>query len=446
MARNTLFAAVNIALALLVHPISAQPPAPTHKPGDTKSLPEPFATPSKTKFAAVVGWPADKAPKAPAGFRVNAYMQPIENPRWIYVLPNGDILVAQSRTLPKPEMPEPDPEKRKKKEEMKKGMEKSKTVTGDSPNKITVLRDADGDGKAETHETFLENLNQPFGMLLLKDTLYVATTDAVLAFPYQPGQRKITATGKKICSLPAGGYNNHWTRNIVANQDGSKVYISVGSASNVGENGMQEEEQRACILEMNPDGSGLRTFASGLRNPVGMDWNPQSGALWAAVNERDELGDDLVPDYITSVQDGAFYGWPFSYFGSHEDPRRKGERPDLVAKAIVPDLPVGAHTASLGFVFYDGQSFPSKYRDGAFIGQRGSWNRSDFAGYRVAFVPFQAGKPTGPPEDFLTGFLANDFEAYGRPVGVAIAPDGSLLVADEPGNTIWRVSVAKNSR
>lgn len=443
MTHNQLRLSLSITLALSACFLLAQPPAAA--PGDqvAKKLPEPFATPSKTKFAEVIGWPAGKTPKAPAGFRVNAFLQPIENPRWIYLLPNGDILVAQSRTLPKPEKEEePDPAKKKKKEEMKKGMEKSKTVTGDSPNKIALLRDADKDGTAEIHDTFLENLNQPFGMLLLKDTLYVANTDAVLAFPYHTGERKITAAGKKICSLPAGGYNNHWTRNIVANKEGTKLYVSVGSASNVGEHGMKEEEQRANILEMNPDGSGLRVFASGLRNPVGMDWQPESGALWTAVNERDELGDDLVPDYITSVQDGGFYGWPYSYFGSNEDPRCKGERPDLVAKAIIPDVALGSHTASLGLAFYDGQSFPEKYRGGAFIGQRGSWNRSEFAGYRVAFVPFKAGKPAGPAEDFLTGFLANDTQAYGRPVGVALAADGSLLVADEPGNTIWRVSVA----
>jgi glucose/arabinose dehydrogenase len=446
MTRRLILAAFCIAVAVTACPVPAQQPSPVQPAGVTKSLPQPFATPSTTKFAKVIGWPEGKTPKAPTGFRVNTLVQPIENPRWIYVLPNGDILVAQSRTLPKPEMTEPDPEKRKQKEEMKKGMETSKTVTGDSPNRIALLRDADKDGQAELHETFLEKLNQPFGILLLKETLYVANTDAVLAFPYQAGQRKITAAGRKICALPAGGYNNHWTRNIVANKDSTKLYVSVGSASNVGEHGMQEEERRACILEMNPDGSGLRVFASGLRNPVGMDWNPHSGVLWTAVNERDELGDDLVPDYITSVQEGTFYGWPYSYFGSHEDPRRKGERPDLVAKAIAPDLAVGAHTASLGLAFYDGQSFPKIYRGGAFIGQRGSWNRSEFAGYRVAFVSFQAGRPSGPPEDFLTGFLANDSEAYGRPVGVAVASDGSLLVADEPGNTIWRVSVAKDSR
>jgi glucose/arabinose dehydrogenase len=411
-------------------------------------LPEPFATPSATKFVKVIGWPESKSPTAPKGFQVAAMAEKIESPRWIYVLPTGDVLVAQSRTLPKPEKPdaekkeEPkDAAKKAKEKKVKEGMKKSKTVTGSSPDQITLLRDADGDGKFELREVFLKDLNQPLGMALLNDTLYVANTDAVLTFPYREGATKIDEPGKKIIDLPAGGYNNHWTRNIVFNADGSRLYISVGSASNVAEHGLDEEKQRANILEANPDGSGLRVFAAGLRNPVGMDWEPATGKLWTVVNERDELGDDLVPDYLTSVKDGAFYGWPFAYFGPNEDPRRKGERPDLVAKTIVPDMELGSHTASLGLAFYRGESFPERYHGGAFIGQRGSWNRSEFVGYRVAFVPFKDGMPSGPAEDFLTGFLANDEEAYGRPVGVAVAADGALLVADEPGNTVWRVSV-----
>ena len=404
-------------------------------------LPKPNATPSVVKFVKVIGWPEGKTPQAPAGFEVTPFVKDIESPRWIYILPNGDVLIAQSRTLPKTQPPADEPEKRKKQEKVKEGFKKSKTVTGTSPNRVTLLRDADGDGVPEVRETFLEGLHQPFGMALVERTLYVANTDALLAFPYETGQTRIAAEGKKIATLPAGGYNNHWTRNVIASEDGAKLYISVGSASNVGEHGMEEEKQRACILELNPDGSDLRIFASGLRNPVGMDWEPETGVLWTAVNERDELGDDLVPDYITSVREGAFYGWPYSYFGQHEDPRRKGERPDLVAKAVVPDFALGSHTASLGLVFYDGKTFPQKYHGGAFIGQRGSWNRSEFSGYRVAFVPFEGSKPVGDKEqDFLTGFLANDEEAYGRPVGVAVAADGSLLVADEPGNVVWRVS------
>jgi glucose/arabinose dehydrogenase len=324
------------------------------------------------------------------------------------------------------------------------GMKKTKTVTGDSPNRITLLRDADGDGQSEVQETFLEGLNQPFGTVLVGDTLFVATTDTVTAFPYKDGDTKITEPGMKILDLPVGGYNNHWTRNIIANKDGSKLYVSIGSASNNAEHGTAEEMLRANILECNPDGTSLRVFASGLRNPVGMAWNVATGELWTAVNERDELGDELVPDYITSVKDGGFYGWPYAYFGPHEDPRMKGQRPDLVKKTLVPDVPMGAHTASLGLTFYDAQSWkkplPEKYFGGAFVGQRGSWNRSQLAGYRVAFVPFKDGKPAGPPEDFLTGFIANENEVHGRPVGVAVAADGSLLVADEPADIVWRVS------
>lgn len=405
----------------------------------TPPLPEPYATPSVVKYPKVIGWPQGRTPTAPEGFQVTAFVPDIENPRWIYVLPNGDVLVAQSRTLPKPEKKKDDGGS-KKDEGKKEGLEASKTVTGDSPNRITLLRDADGDGTPEVRETFLEGLNQPFGMALVRDTLFVANTDALLAFPYQQGQKRIDGKGMKVLDLPAGGYNNHWTRNVVANRDGSKLYVSVGSASNVAEHGTAEEILRANILEVNLDGTALHVYASGLRNPVGMDWEPETGKLWTAVNERDELGDDLVPDYLTSVRDGGFYGWPYAYFGVHQDPRRKGERPDLVQKALVPDFALGSHTASLGLAFNRGKAFPEKYRNGAFVGQRGSWNRSEFAGYRVVFVPFQGGKPAGKAEDFLTGFLANDQEAYGRPVGVALAADGALLIADEPGNVVWRVS------
>ncbi|MBX9681884.1 MAG: sorbosone dehydrogenase family protein [Gemmataceae bacterium] len=423
--------------AIVVSPISAQKAEP--------ELPKPYATPSVVHFAKVIGWPEGKTPKAPEGFEVTRFATDLDSPRWIYVLPNGDVLVAQARTLPKPD----DEENKKKDEKEKKfaeGMKKSKTVTGTSPNKITLLRDADGDGKPEVRETFLANLSQPFGMALVKDTLFVANTDGVVKFPYKTGQTRIDDEGTKILDLPAGGYNNHWTRNLLPSLDGSKLYISVGSASDHGEFGSKHEMLRANILECSLDGTGLRVFAEGLRNPVGMDWEPATGKLWTAVNERDDLGDDLVPDYITSVQEGGFYGWPYSYFGQHADPRRKGQRPDLVKKAIVPDLALGSHTASLGFAFYRGKSFPEKHQGGAFIGQRGSWNRSKYAGYRVAFVPFAEGKPSGKEEGFLTGFLANETEAYGRPVGVAVAADGSLLVADEPANIVWRVSRKASDR
>ena len=406
-----------LSLLLLVQPPPKLPP-----PGDT---------PSVVKHPKVIGWPKDKTPTAPAGFKVTLFADGLDNPRWLYVLPNGDVLVAESRTLPKPKPDE--------KPEMKEGLKKSKT-TGQSANRVTLLRDISKDGVPDEREVFASNLNQPLGMALVGPSIYIGNTDAVVSFPYILGQKKLEGRGRKVIDLPAGGYNNHWTRNLLANKDGTKLYVSVGSASNVAERGTAEELLRACVLEMNADGTGLRVFASGLRNPVGMAWEPQSGALWTAVNERDELGDELVPDYMTSVKPDGFYGWPFSYFGPNEDPRRKGERPDLVMKAIVPDVPLGAHTASLGLAFYTASAFPEKYRGGAFVGQRGSWNRSKFAGYRVAFVPFKDGKPAGEPQDFLTGFIANDDEVYGRPVGVAVAADGALLVVDEPANRVWRVA------
>lgn len=356
----------------------------------------------------------------------------LTNPRWIYVAPNGDIFVAQATT------------EGKKASDVVSGRAGSQNL-GESPNSILIFRDANQDGKPEVAEVFLSGLHQPFGMLVIGDSFYVANTDGLWQYPYKEGQKKITAKGKKILELPAGGYNNHWTRNIIANADKSKIYVSVGSGSNVGENGMEHEVRRANILEINPDGSAERIYAAGLRNPVGMDWNPETKQLWTAVNERDELGDDLVPDYITSVKEGAFYGWPYAYFGPNEDPRMKGQKPELVKKTIAPDLAVGAHTASLGLAFYKAAAFPAKYKNGAFIGQHGSWNRSELSGYKVAFVPFQGGKPSGKLEDFLTGFIVEGgkSEVYGRPVGVAVLNDGSLLVADDAGNTLWRVSSDK---
>lgn len=419
--------AVLAAAALFGTALLAADPPPTPK------LPEPFATPSATHRAKVIGWPDGKTPTAPAGFKVNLFAKDLDNPRWVYVLPNGDVLVAESRAPAKPADAEP-------KKEEKKEPKKDAAPPPVSADRITLFRDTDKDGTPDVRERFLEKQMSPFGMLLLGDTFYVANADGVVAFPYKAGDTRITAKGMKIADVPKGGYNNHWTRNVVAGPDGKKLYVSVGSASNAGEKGSNEELLRANILEMNLDGTGLRVYAGGLRNPVGMDWEPTTNVLWTAVNERDQLGDDLVPDYMTSVKDGAFYGWPYAYFGRHEDPRRKGERPDLVAKSVPPDLALGAHTASLGLVFYRGSAFPEKYRGGAFVGQRGSWNRSQFAGYRVAFVPFKGGKPAGPPEDFLTGFIANDDEVYGRPVGVAVAPDGAMLVTDDVSNRVWRVA------
>jgi glucose/arabinose dehydrogenase len=394
-------------------------------------LPPPFTTPSAVNFSTVIGWPQGKTPRAPAGFHVDLFAGDLQSARWLYVLPNNDVLVAQANT------------------EQIAGVEpavlealKKAGSMGPSPNQITLLRDGDGDGRFETREVFLSGLRQPFGMLLLNDYFYVANTDSVVRYRYVKGARRIADKGEKIVDLPAGGYNNHWTRNIVASPKGDKLYITVGSQTNVDEEGLDAKHpHRAAILESNPDGSGLRVFASGLRNPNGMDWAPQTTTLWTAVNERDGLGDDLVPDFITSVRSDGFYGWPYSYFGKHEDPRQKGKRPDLVAKALVPDVPVGAHTASLGLVFYRGQAFPARFRGGAFIGQHGSWNRSTFSGYGVAFVPFANGRPSGPIENFLTGFIASAErkEVFGRPVGVTVLRDGALLVADDAGGRVWRV-------
>lgn len=398
------------------------------------SLPEPFATKSVKNYSKVVPWPAGKTPVAPPGFTVSKYADALDNPRWIYVAPNGDVLVAQANTETKGV---------KKVMSAINGKSKSQNESASS-NQITLFRDTNKDGKFDVREIFLSGLNRPLGMLVLNNSFYVANTDGLWQFPYDAAATRITAKGKQLIELPAGGYNNHWTRNIIANAEGSKIYISVGSGSNVGENGMNHEVRRANILEVSPDGTGERVYASGLRNPVGLAWAPGTNTLWTAVNERDELGDDLVPDYITSVKEGAFYGWPYSYFGQHEDPRRKGERPDLVEKSLVPDVALGAHTASLGLAFYDKKNFPAKYQQGAFVGQHGSWNRSKLSGYKVVFVPFSNGKPSGDMEDFLTGFIANDKEeVYGRPVGVATSADGALLVADDAGNTIWKVSASK---
>ncbi|UOQ53422.1 PQQ-dependent sugar dehydrogenase [Hymenobacter cellulosivorans] len=398
-------------------------------------LPEPYASKSVTKRSKVIGWPAGRTPTVPGGFTITEYAGNFNSPRWAYVTPNGDVLVAESNTIPTTV---------KKKVAAALDLDPSKSLKPTSANRITLLRDTNKDGKPDVRETFLADLNQPLGMLVLGDYFYVANTDGVLRYAYKPGQTKITGPGQKILDLPAGGYNNHWTRNLLASADGSKIYVSVGSGSNVGENGMENEKRRANILEINPDGSGERIYAAGLRNPVGMDWAPGTNTLWTAVNERDELGDELVPDYLTSVKQGAFYGWPYAYFGAHEDPRRKGEAPELVQKTVVPDVPLGPHTASLGLAFYDQKGFPAKYQNGAFIGQHGSWNRSAFSGYKVVFVPFQNGRPSGKMEDFATGFIANEEgkEVYGRPVGVTVMPDGAILITDDAGNKVWRVSAA----
>ncbi len=402
---------------------------------DTVQLPEPYATKSTANFSNVKEWPQDKTPVAPAGFTVSRFADTLKNPRWIYIGPNGDIFVAESST-----------EKGGIKSAVKNAISgKSKSQNSEaSANRITIFRDTDHNGIPEVRNVFLTGLNQPLGMLILNNSFYVANTDGLMQFPYKEGQTSITGKGKKILELPAGGYNNHWTRNLLAGKDGKKIYITVGSGSNVAEHGIANEVRRANILEINPDGTGEKIYASGIRNPVGLEYAPGTNVLWTSVNERDELGDELVPDYLTGVKEGGFYGWPYAYFGSHEDPRLKGQAPDLVKKTIVPDVSLGAHTASLGLAFDEKKNFPGKYAGGAFIGQHGSWNRSQLSGYKVVFVPFKNGKPTGPMEDFLTGFITGqDKDVFGRPAGVAFTQDGSLLVADDAGNTIWRVAAKK---
>ncbi|TFW12108.1 sorbosone dehydrogenase family protein [Brevundimonas intermedia] len=388
------------------------------------------------KIAPATSWPQGATPVAAAGLRVQAFTTGLDHPRWLYRLPNGDILVAESNAPPPPE------DKKGGLRDWVMGKVMARAGAGvPSPNRIVLLRDADGDGVAETKTEFLTGLNSPFGMVLVGERLYVANADAVVVFPYRTGQTRIDAAAIKVADLPAGR-NHHWTKSLVASPDGSRLYVGVGSNSNVGENGLDEEVDRAAILEIDSATGTRRVYASGLRNPVGMDWNPKSGRLWVAVNERDEIGDDLVPDYMTSVTPGAFYGWPWSYYGQHVDVRPP-PNPAMVARAIRPDYALGAHTASLGLTFGEGATLlPPALRSGAFVGQHGSWNRSVRSGYKVIFVPFVDGRPAGPPQDVLTGFLNAQGQAQGRPVGVQIDRLGALLVADDVGNVIWRVTGA----
>jgi glucose/arabinose dehydrogenase len=404
----------------------------TYGPNPTLAQPNPTWIPT-LNVAEAMPWPEGTMPTAAQGFAVNEFAAGLDHPRWLYVLPNGDVLVAESNAPPKPD------EGFSIRGFFMDLLQSQAGAETPSANRITLLRDADGDGVAETRSAFLTGLSSPFGMTLIGNTLYVANTDAVVAFPYTEGATQLTASGEKIADLPANPPNNHWTRDVVASQDGSKLFVTVGSNSNVGENGTEKDEGRAAVHEIDLATRQMRLFASGLRNPNGLSWNPESGELWVAVNERDEIGSDLVPDYMTSVKDGGFYGWPYSYFGQHVDVRAQPPRPDLVAKAIVPDYALGPHTASLGLTFNTGDLFGPEMRNGAFVGQHGSWNRMPRSGYKVIFVPFSGGRPSGPPQDILTGFLSADDKALGRPVGVAIARGGALLVADDVGNRIWRV-------
>jgi glucose/arabinose dehydrogenase len=403
--------------------------------GPAPVLPPPHATLIPTvNIARAVGWPAGARPTTAAGLAVAAYGTGLDHPRWLHVLPNGDVLVAESNA---PRVPDAAGGV---KAWIAGRVMKAAGAGVPSADRITLLRGIGTDGLAEKRSVFLSGLHSPFGMALVGPFLYVANTDAVVRYPYNAGDTEITAPGVKILDLPAGPIDYHWTKDLVASRDGMHLYVTVGSNSNIGENGLENETGRAAIHEIDVATGRSRLFASGLRNPNGLAWEPQTGALWVTVNERDEIGSDLVPDYMTAVRDGGFYGWPYSYYGQHVDERVKPPRPDLVARAIAPDYALGAHTASLGLAFYEADALPAKYAGGAFIGQHGSWNREPRSGYKVVFVPFTAGRPAGPPEDVLTGFLRTDGRAYGRPVGVAVDRAGALLVADDVGNVVWRVT------
>ena len=405
--------------------------------GPNPTLPPPERSLVPTVLVAdATGWPAGAMPTPAAGLRVQRFAGDLDHPRWLLVLPNGDVLVAETDAPPKPE-----DGKGIKGQIMKLLMRKAGSGTP-SANRITLLRDTDGDGVADARHVFLRNLNSPFGMALVGNDLYVANTDAIQRFPYTPGATSITAAGTRVTDLPAGPLNHHWTKSLIASPDGSRLYATVGSNSNAAENGLDKEEGRAAIWVVDARTGSKRLFATGLRNPNGMAFDPDSGMLWTAVNERDELGSDLVPDYMTSVRDGGFYGWPFSYYGAHVDERVQPQRPDLVATALVPDYALGPHTASLGLASGKDAALLPAMRSGMFVGQHGSWNRKPRSGYKVIFVPFAGGKPAGAPVDVLTGFVDDQGNARGRPVGVAIDGRGALLVADDVGNVIWRVSAA----
>jgi glucose/arabinose dehydrogenase len=409
--------------------------------GPRPTLPAPNSSLIPTiKVANAKGWPAGTTPTGAPGTRVNAFASGLDHPRFLYVLPNGDVLVAETNAPPKPD------DETGFRGKLFKHFQKKAGAGVPSANRITLLRDVDGDGVAETRTVFLANLHSPFGITLVGHDLYVANSDAVVRFAYVDGATQLRDSGTQVVALPAGTINHHWTKSIIASADGSKLFVSVGSNSNVAENGIDKEEGRAAIWEVDPKTGAHRIYASGLRNAVGLALEPTTGALWASVNERDEIGSDLVPDFMTAVRDGGFYGWPYSYYGQHVDERVKPRRPDLVAKAIVPDYALGAHTASLGLTSSSGNTLAPAFADGMFVGQHGSWNRNPRSGYKVIFVPFAGGRPSGMPVDVLTGFLTPDGEARGRPVGVAVDRRGALLVADDVGNTIWRVSAATATR
>jgi glucose/arabinose dehydrogenase len=411
----------------------AQDPSIGYGPDPKLLAPDPSLIPVLNAPNAI-GWSEGQKPVAAEGLEVTAFATGLDHPRQLYVLPNGDVLVAESNGPKRPD------DAKGIKGWIFKFFQRNAGAGMPSANRISLLRDADGDGSPETRTVFVDGLNSPFGMALVDNTFYVANTDAVVSFPYQEGQTEITAEPTRVADLPAGTINHHWTKGLVAGEDGSKLYVSVGSNSNVAENGIEAEKDRAAILEVDVQSGTYRVFASGLRNPVSMAWEPESGALWTVVNERDELGNDLVPDYMTSVQEDGFYGWPYSYWGQHLEPRIEPQNPDLVAKAIVPDYGLGSHTAPLGLASSVGTTLPEQFSNGMFVGQHGSWNRIPHNGYQVIFVPFTNGMPAGDHMVVLSGFIEDDGDAKGRPVGVALDGTGALLVADDVGNTIWRVA------
>jgi glucose/arabinose dehydrogenase len=398
--------------------------------------PRPTLIPS-FELPKAIGWPPGTAPVPAASLRVAAFARDLAHPRWLYVLPNGDVLVAESA-----EPPQPDALNKGIRGLARKWATKRVGSAVPSANRITLLRDTDGDGAADVRSTFLEGLNSPTGMALVGENFYVGATDAVLRFDYRHGQDRVTAAGVKLVALPAGPRNYHWTRVLLPSPDGKLLYVSVGSNSNIGEGGMDREFGRAAVWEIDLATGRHREFATGLRNPVGLAWEPDRRTLWTVVNERDELSPDLVPDYLTSLREGGFYGWPWSYYGQHVDPRVEPPRPDLVAAALAPDYALGPHVAPLGLAFSRGTSLPARFANGMFVGQHGSYNRRPASGYRVMFVPFVAGRPAGAPVEVLTGFLSEDRKAKGRPVGVTLDLSGALLVADDVGGTVWRVTAA----
>ena len=387
------------------------------------------------KFATPIGWKAGEMPVPAAGLKVQPFATGLDHPRWLLALPNGDVLVAETNAPPKPD------DNQGFTGWIARTLQDEAGATGKSANRITLLRDTNGDGIADQRSVLLSGLNSPFGMALVGDQLYVADSDALLRFPFKVGETRITAKGQKVLDLPAGRINHHWTKNVVAAPDGSKLYVTIGSNSNVGERGQGVEQGRAAIWEVDPKTGNHRIYAYGLRNPNGMGWEPTTHSLWTVVNERDALGSDLVPDYLTSVQFGGFYGWPWFYWGTYADSRPQDPAPELIGEtSIRPDYSVGPHTASLGLAFATGARLGPAFAEGAFIGQHGSWNRDPLSGYKVIFVKFVKGQPVGKPVDVLTGFLDAKGRAHGRPVGVVVAKDGGLLVADDLGNAVWRVA------